>query len=404
MPDDNEVFGEGLDPEDMEETDTETFEIKVPRKDKSSKDLTDIPVENASDIPLFANADKRGLRTVAYLKLIKLDQPGSGYKGNIPLSSTLETIAQLYGDGLYTIEACNQKHIVLRREENVRIAMGEKKEAVISGQQKQIGTNGVDAKDHHINKLITEIASTRARDKELSDKAIIQIREQGDRFVTLVTATTESAAQRDREHMASVNKGQQDFFANMMQAQNQMFQQTMALMMASHSQTMQILQASSERDRENNNPMAMVQVLMQGLKMGRELDGDDTPDWLKAIGVGKDMLGQLTMLATMKGGGQKQMPLVSNPALPSNTKEETKSKKPTKRVLTDEELLEVARLKKELSARGMDLESVTKQARLYYQNLGESSDSSREPDEENETSNSSNVEGKGDNNSGSPEE
>src|SRR5207245_7491210 len=114
------------------------------------------------------------------------------------------------------------------------------------------------------------------------------------------TKTTESAAERDRAHMTGVNKQQQDFFSGIMAQTSQMFQQTMAIMIASHSQTMEILRASNDRDRENNNPMAMVSVLMQGMKIGQEMNGDDTPDWLKAVGMGKDMLGQLTMLATMK--------------------------------------------------------------------------------------------------------
>jgi len=396
------MFGEGMDPEDMEETETETFEaeIKVPKSKRGDKDLSDAPIENAADIPLFADADKRGLKTVTYLKLIKLDTPGNGYKGHIPLNSTLETIGQLHGDGIYNIQACNHKHQVIREIENVRIALGDsvKKEStnIVQGGR----SNGVDAKDHHINKLVNELSASRKRDIDLADKSIQQIQEQGKSFVSLVQTTTESAAQRDREHMRGVNEGQQQFFAGMLQQTNQMFQQMMALMMTSHSHTLQVIQASNERDREQNNPLAMVQVLMQGLKMGREMDSDDTPDWLKATGLAKDALGSLATLATAAISKPKQLPVVANPA----PTQQEKPKKKNKRVLSDDELLEVVRLKRALNAKGMDLKSMAAQARVYYEKSDSSEDSSDLEDDNEETEAAKdNLEREGDNDSNSAE-
>lgn len=386
----------------------------VTEKKKKDDKLTEAPVENAKDVPLFADFHGKGLKSISYLKLTKLDKPGAGFKGNISLTSDLETIYRMYGNGLYNIEACNHKHQVLRIRENVLISIDGKEET----ENATIPISSVDsAKDKHISQLIGNMSESHknevSRIQSLSDTVTKQVTEQGKTFVQLVQTTTESAAQREREHMAGVNKGQQDFFANMMLATNQMFQQTMTMMLAGHTQQMEMLRAGFERER--SNPEKLIEVLMTGLKMGREMEGDDSPDWMKGLTVGGDMIGNLAKLATALPNGfvPKQIP-VQNPAqqVPQTTpKSETKkvvNRKPqTPKVFTDEEVVAFLKLKKVLSARGIDPAAVAMEASKHYESVPDSelfgeSEVNEKTDENTESP--TKVEGGGDNDSGTATE
>jgi hypothetical protein len=313
------------------------------------KDLSDTPIENALDIPLFEDSDKRGLRSVTYLKVIKLDKPGAGFKGNIPISSTLETIGQLHGDGVYNIEACNHRHQVLRSKENIRISLNEPK----IDSPKNNSNNGLELVSELNKNHAEEIKRMREVSERVSNESIIQSKE----HVALVRATTESAAAREREFMQSAQKNQQDFFGNLMIAQSQMFQQTMAMITMGHQQTMESLRATTER--EMNSGSNNVEVLMKGLSLGREMaGGDDSPDWLKALDKGGTMMKDLLQL---KNDNQSQVPSLAN-----NTATPQKQRDPNKKLpLTRNELLEIIRLKKSLNAKGIDFEAMVRQTREH---------------------------------------
>jgi hypothetical protein len=313
------------------------------------KDLSDTPIENALDIPLFEDSDKRGLRSVTYLKVIKLDKPGAGFKGNIPISSTLETIGQLHGDGVYNIEACNHRHQVLRSKENIRISLNETK----TDSPKTNTTSSLELVAELNKNHAEEIKRTREISERVANESIVQARQHTD----LIRATTESAAAREREFMQSAQKNQQDFFGNLMIAQSQMFQQTMAMITMGHQQTMESLRATTER--EMNSGSNNVEVLMKGLSLGREMaGGDDSPDWLKALDKGGTMMKDLLQL---KNDNQSQVPSLAN-----NTATPQKQRDPNKKLpLTRNELLEIIRLKKSLNAKGIDFEAMVRQTREH---------------------------------------
>ena len=71
-------MGEIYESEDDTTDENEDFEETTTRR-TTKKDDVDKPVANADGIPLFINADKRGLNTAEYLKVTKLDNPGRGY-------------------------------------------------------------------------------------------------------------------------------------------------------------------------------------------------------------------------------------------------------------------------------------------------------------------------------------
>ena len=75
-----------------DETETEVYD-----PDEIPAPITD----NAIEVPLFADSDGRSTRSLSRLRLYKVEPGGPpAYKGEIPLSSTLETIGQMFGDGI----------------------------------------------------------------------------------------------------------------------------------------------------------------------------------------------------------------------------------------------------------------------------------------------------------------
>jgi len=338
------------DDDDFNENESISFGQPVVVSRRGKKNLDDTPIENAADIPLFEDSDKRGLRSATYLKVIKLDKPGAGYKGQVPLTSTLETIGQLYGDGIYNIEACNHKHQILRSKENIRISLSEPN----SENAKSTNRNGVNNDIQLISQLNASHAEEIKRTREISERVANESIMQSKQHTDLVKTTIENSAQREREFMQGAQKNQQDFFANLMIAQSQMFQQTMAMITMGHQQTMESMRASTEREQNSGN--SNVEVLMRGLSLGKEMaGGDDSPDWLKALDKGGGMMKDLLQLKT------------NNESAIVPKKERDPNRKPP---LSRSELLEIIRLKKSLNAKGIDFESMVKQTREHLSNDG----------------------------------
>ncbi len=376
----------------MGETFTVPEEFEDDEQEKSSgKGSTDGPIANADSIPLFEDADKRGVRTAAYITITKLDAPKSGYKGQIPLNSTLETISQLFGNGIYNISVCNHKHRVLRTKENIKIDIPA--DVLDSAVSSSKSNGGGQPQGTYILDLIEKVTGGHDRElerqKELSKTVTDQVKSNSESFVGLVKTTTEAAAQREREFLLSVGQGQKEFFATMMQMQSAQFQQMMVMMMAGHNQTIESLKTTAAQ----NNPLLMVEVLMRGLQMGKSLEGDDSPDWLKAIGMGKDMIGEL--------GGLAKIKMLKDQALVTPTPKETpkvkvKEKANSNKIIEKSELIELVKLKRTLLKRGIDLEAMLSEANKHYA----APTSEQEPEEEIEEESEDESEEKGD---GKPE-
>lgn len=359
-------MGEIYESDNENEDEDENFEETTTTR-RSRRDDPDKPVTNAETIPLFVNADKRGLNTAEYLKVTKLDNPDRGYKGTMPLTSTLETIAGIHGNGTYNIDLCNSAHKVLRRLENQVISLNEE-------QRQNVGDNaksGTSNSDRHLAFLLQENArkdkAELDREEKRTDAHVKAVTGQATQFTEMVTKTTEAAANRDRDHMKGVNDSQQNFFANMMSQQATMFQQTMAMMMMGHNQTMEILKASHDRDIQQNSPAALMDILMKGINIGKEFESDDDP-LTKSLSAGGDMLTKLIEL-------KKEMPQttvttqrVQRPN-PGNAPNKTKSGKEP--ILSKNELRKMIELKKVLRSRGIDLEDQLEQASIHYRDIPE---------------------------------
>ncbi len=227
-------------------------------------------VTNAHEVPLFAGAGFANNRSICKLRLIKLDQPGAGYKGEIPLNSTLETIGQIFGDGLYNIEAVNAKGRLLRRLENQRISLGM---GPMDGSRP--APVAISAKP---------TTDELARVERLASKAGELATQQSLAYTTMVRDTSESQAQREREFMQNAQAQNQQFFQAMMTAQAQAFQQLLTLMHA----------AAPRRETNNNNDSVerMLELFSQGLNLGRNLEQpEDPPIWSQILQGGAQILG-----------------------------------------------------------------------------------------------------------------
>lgn len=328
-----------------------------------NKGGTDAPIANADSIPLFPDADKRGVRTAYYIKVYKLDQPHSGYKGQVPLTSTEETIAQLCGNGLFRFDVCNGSHKVLRSKENVRID-------IPSSHLEKISDGRSKGPETDILGLFKEINKSHERDIERTSKSAeivnTQVQQNSKDFVTLIQALTQSAAERERAFLTSTSAGQQEFFKSMLASQGQQFSQLMAIMMMSHNQTIEMMKASSSQQ----NPLIFLEVMMKGLALGKDMGGDDdAPDWLKAIREGKDMFSSLADIAKIKALGTPPAlttpPPTSTP-VPEPKKDTTQKPKKEQKLFSKNEITQLIQLKKTLLNRGIDLETLIKEANNHY--------------------------------------
>jgi hypothetical protein len=239
----------------------QTEEFEEVEESTLEDELTPL-ADNSAAVPLFAMSDGRSRRSIAVLKLYKLEGTHFAYKGTISLNSTKDTIGQQFGDGSYTIEACNNKHKVLDTLENIYISLS----GPVSPRQLELSpTNHSASKEEldRIERLAT--ASSTARDKMSSE------------FTTLVTNVTSAAASREREFMAGVQKNQSEFMTGMLALLETSHKQSMAMLITGHSQVMQQLAAvSASKPDDKNKGTEMVEVLLKGLTLGRELaEGDD---------------------------------------------------------------------------------------------------------------------------------
>src|SRR5690349_6592708 len=198
LDDDSEDNSE--DDSDDESPSTVTF--TAPRS-SGKKDLQDLPVENANSVPLFSDTDKRGLRSIDYLSVIKIDQPGQGFKGKLPKSATLTTLYELYGNGVFTIEAYNHRHQKIREVTNVRIdipSVDSERQRPERGQ-----ANGSNNQDSVLGLMVkSKHASHEAEIKRTERLALVAsdtIKEQSKAHVEMVVATSKESADRERTFM-----------------------------------------------------------------------------------------------------------------------------------------------------------------------------------------------------------
>lgn len=266
---------------DLDETETTVVELE------EAESAEDDEVSNAMDVPLFSGAGYANNRAIAKLRLVKLDNPGAGYKGEIPTTSTLETIGQLFGDGVYNIEAVNARGFRLRVLENQRISLGlgPMDGSRPASSAPPSGSNDID------------------RVERLARQSAAESVQQANAHTRLVQETTAASAQREREFMQAANAQTQQFFTTILGAMSQGHQQQMAMMQTSHTHMMEMMLALRGGGEESGTER-MLALFAQGLNLGRSLDQpEEQPFWQEILRGGVGLLGGARVAGLPSGMG-----------------------------------------------------------------------------------------------------
>lgn len=357
MPEEFELNEDDIDgDEDFDADDIPPFRRKP---EKPGKTRGRKPIENADQIPLFQHADKKAINTVSYIKVIKTSRPGHGYKGQLPPTSTEETLLRTYGPGTFTLQGCNDQHQVIIEQHEVYIAGEDPKPT-------QPGSQPSNSSDRHTDlaiKMANHQAEESMKRQEETHRTVMK----------LLTDSSKTSQDTLTGFFEKMQQSQGEFFTAMAALnqesktqQAQMFQQTIALMTMGHQQSMEFLRASNDRERDQNNPMLMVQLLMQGLQMGRDIgESTDTEPWIAAL---KEGGGMLNSLVHLKSGSAPTLPnpKVSKPSLPTTTSDKTPKTRPNP-VFTKEELSKLIELKNKINNAGLDLTSVLSNMDIVFQ-------------------------------------
>lgn len=320
-----------------------TFTARPARGKKSADELTS-PVENEEPIPLFSNIDKNARNLIKAIRVIRRTPPGDGYKGDVSTTSTLEYIGRRFGDGLYDFEGVNQAGKVLRREQNVKIDLG-----VPSGVSPKSTPNG-DASHAMAQRLLDQQAAQHERDAErarsLADSTMQTTKEQSQLYATMIREDSKTRQERDRDFFKASADQQTTFFQGMFLQMNQLHTQAMEQQRLSFQQTITLLETTHSRSLEQNNPMLLLSLFREGMRLGQE-NADTSDDPLTTIvKAGTSGLRDIKdMMALQKGMQPAKLPATAKP----NVKGEAKEKP-----LNPTEVRAVIRLKKLATEKGYD--------------------------------------------------
>lgn len=354
--------------EEFEDVEDSGPAYRPPSRRKRVDEVPDAAVENAADIPLLSYAGTSKSNTITYLKVTRLDGPRGvrGLKGKLAPESTYEDVARRYGNGTYKIEGCNQKHKVLAREEGLEISIPgfDEDEGKNNSPPPVVGFNPNFTL--HQMKMVTDMATEHGRSiKEQSAASADATRDMANQTMQMMTAFTTAQRESERSAYAAAAANQQQFFSTLL-----------VTMQTAHAQQMEMLTAMNERSRKSElDPMAMVQMFIDGLKTGGELGGGaDVEPWLAALKEGTGALGHLATLANA-GKGQQPLQLPARPkALPSTGVQRAPRAEPRKKRLpfAKGEIRGIASLRATLRKRGISLEDFLAQTNQHYQSVPDS--------------------------------
>ena len=261
---------------------TEPDEVELDEDEVLDPDET--LTDNADAVPLFADIDGRTSRSITQLRLSRVEQGGVAYKGMIPVSSTLDTIGQIYGNGIYLLEGLNSKGSVLHSKENLRISLPELETPVNDGK--------TDA--DRIERLARQSAN----------ESVAQARS----FLELIVTQTNAQQSRERDFYAAQQEQNRVFMASLISMQAAQFTQTIQLMTQSQTAEDARAQRRQQQQPQRANDQLLMETLMRGLKLGRDLSSgrapDETPVWQSILQGGLGVLAnvnnpQLTQQASV---------------------------------------------------------------------------------------------------------
>lgn len=285
--------------------------------------------------------DSLEYENVACFHVERLDGRARGYKGELPPGAQLRDIAEQWGDGHYRVIAHNAEGVPIAKKEH-RIAM-------------QLQTQTQSAS--HFEPILEAMRADKQVELARLEKLIDQAQGNAKHVSDVVMRTTDATLERERAAAERERQRQESFMSTLLAMMQQGFAQQMSLMRESAAQ-----QASLERDRAQwNNPATVLSLFQQGLQVGREVGEGDSEPWEKAIQAGVKGLGEI-----------KQLAQLGKPAVPNQTPapapaQKDGQKKATQKVLSREQLADVAKFKRICDATGQDFDELLKGAIAQYE-------------------------------------
>lgn len=357
-------------------------------------------IDNDELIPLIPNIKGDVRKTLTEIQVIKLDPPGDGYKGNIPLESGMSTVAKLYGNGVYNFHAINQDGKVLRRSTGVKISWIPPENASKPPSNDQASNLLQWQAEQHSRET--------ARVEAFGRMAVESTRETATQHITALATQQTSAVERDRAYFAGLMAQQQQFFQSMMQQSQQMHQQTMERAREDFRQTIQVVQLSHERVAQASDPHLLLNMFKQGLALNASNteDDEDEPEsenpWTEAIRAGASAIKDITDVAKINAITAVKKPVraalppkrkgrTPPPAAPLVSPQEnvldsagpipptTPSKR--EKIFKAGELAEIVRLKRLLDMKGLDFAATVRNASQYIAGADVSTEQDEPADE-----------------------
>jgi len=361
--------------DDMAETDTD--EIQETRKSRAA--LIEKPVENSGPVPLMPNLDSNARHVITSIRVHKRTPPNDGIKGDVPESTTVEFIARRWGDGIYDFEALNEAGQVLRRNTNVKIAMGYQQPmepGLMPGSPLQRMMVGGGSSDVMHDKLLERLDKESARAHEASSSAVQVTKQLSQDYASMIREDSKDRSEKDRAYHKAQADQQGNFFQTMLMSMQTMHEQSMERSREQFQQTLQMMQFSHQQTLSQNNPALLFQLFERGLRFGAEAGGGEEESPLTSI------LGAATQgLSTVKD--MMLLQTQQNPAmLPASTPKPARTNPaPTAKTpaISKADMMEVIRLKKIAESKGLDFSGLVKQAQTMVSNMP-----SEEPDEDEE--------------------
>jgi hypothetical protein len=352
------------------DSESDSFFARGRRKETDSDD---VPLTNREVIPLLPNANRKQAREAIAMKVIKLNNPGSGYKGDVHIGADEEYIANLYGDGIYTVEFVNNKRKVISKREGIKVAVGmnEDKEKI------NIGNPSIDAlRLAHISHQ-----NERQRTDLMNHEVVKTAKELANNHTNMVMETAKQTTERDRTFYSGQLQNTQSFFASMLEHQratadqdrarnDQMHQQQMQSQQQMHYNMMQMMEQMHQRSSELNNPMLLLTLFKQGMEMGQGM-GDESEPWERVIKTSVEGLSSLRDMQKMSllTGGGNNVPKAAIPKTIVNPKKPIPANIPSNTPKIQNEIRpefkELIELKAICDKRGIDFEHVIKEAKEY---------------------------------------
>jgi len=349
-------------------SDEDREESIIERRDRERLDSG--KVENTEEIPLFPNVKQDQRKVISSVLVFKTDPPGDGFKGRVAPSATHETIARLYGNGVYELHAVTPDEKVLRRN-TIKVAWQPP-----TPETPKTAYSPTDP--DHVPRILDWQAAQHAKDAQRTE-AFARMSIEGSQttakqHIDTLAATQAASTERDRTYFAGLQAQQQSFFQSMMQQTQQAHLMAMERSREEFRQTLQLMQISHERAVKASDPTLLFSLFREGIALGAgsnrdEDDNDAAEPWAAAIQAGASAIKDITEVAKLKAiGAPKLAPAlpVTTPPTPTTTPTPSKRSTPKPPPFDPSEVAELLRLKAILAQKGMDFSETVRNASSYF--------------------------------------